>query len=113
MIVNLFTKIFGTKHSRDIKKIMPLVHQTNEFFEKFDSLSDEQLQAKTEEFKQRIKDGETLDDILPEAFATVKQACKRLLGKTWKVVGRDITWDMVPYDVQLIGGIVLHEGKIA
>ncbi len=113
MIVNTFTKIFGTKHSRDIKKIMPLVHQTNEFFEQFNSLSDEQLQAKTEEFKQRIQDGETVDDILPEAFATVKQACKRLVGKTWKVVGRDITWDMVPYDVQLIGGIVLHQGKIA
>ena len=113
MIVNIFTKIFGTKHSRDIKKIMPLVYQTNDFFEKFNSLSDEQLQAKTEEFKQRINDGETVDDILPEAFATVKQACKRLVGKTWKVVGRDITWDMVPYDVQLIGGIVLHQGKIA
>ncbi|HID38243.1 MAG TPA: preprotein translocase subunit SecA, partial [Calditrichaeota bacterium] len=113
MIVNIFTKIFGTKHSRDIKKIMPLVYQTNDFFEKFNSLSDEQLQAKTEEFKQRINDGETVDDILPEAFATVKQACKRLVGKTWKVVGREITWDMVPYDVQLIGGIVLHQGKIA
>ena len=113
MIQKAFTKVFGSKHDRDIKKIQPLVQQINRYFEEYKQLSDEELQAKTPEFKERIAGGEALDDLLPEAFAVVKQACKRLLGKTWKVVGRDVTWDMVPYDVQLIGGIVLHQGKIA
>ena len=113
MILKLYTSIFGTKHDRDVKKIWPTVGQINTYFEEYHALSDEQLQNKTVEFKERLSAGETVDDILPEAFAAVKQACKRLLGKTWKVVGRDITWDMVPYDVQLVGGIVLHEGKIA
>ncbi|MEJ2542443.1 MAG: preprotein translocase subunit SecA [Calditrichaceae bacterium] len=113
MVTKIFTSIFGTKHDRDLKKIWPMVDQINEHFESYSHLSDEQLIAKTEEFKERINNGETTDDILPEAFAVVKQACKRILGKTWKVVGRDITWDMVPYDVQLIGGIILHQGKIA
>ncbi|HWO57324.1 MAG TPA: preprotein translocase subunit SecA, partial [bacterium] len=107
------TKIFGSKHDRDVRRIMPIVETINLRFEEFESLSDEQLQAKTAEFKQRLENGETLDDLLPEAFAVVKQACKRLVGKTWEVVGIPTTWNMVPYDVQLIGGVVLHEGKIA
>src|SRR5204863_3086265 len=77
------------------------------------ALSDEELRAKTAEFKGRLAAGETLDEVLPEAFAAVKDACRRLCGRSWKVVGIDISWDMVPYDVQLIGGIMLHEGKIA
>ncbi len=113
MADNIFTKIFGSKHERDVKKILPRVQKINEFYDSYEKLSDEELQAKTQEFKDRLAAGETLDDLLPEAFATVKQACKRLLGKQWKVVGRDTTWDMVPYDVQLIGGVVMHEGKIA
>jgi preprotein translocase subunit SecA len=112
MITKVFTSIFGTKHERDLKKIWPIVSKINEHFESYEGLSNEQIQAKTLEFKERIHNGETLDDILPEAFAVLKQTCKRLLGKTWKVVGRDVTWDMVPYDVQLIGGIILHQGKI-
>jgi preprotein translocase subunit SecA len=107
------TKIFGSKHDRDVRRITPIVETINLRFEEFESLSDEQLQAKTAEFKQRLENGETLDDLLPEAFAAVKQACKRLVGKTWEVVGIPTTWNMVPYDVQLIGGVVLHEGKIA
>ena len=113
MITKVFTSIFGTKHDRDLKKIWPIVDEINEHFESYNRLSDDQIKEKTDEFKERINNGETLDDILPEAFAVIKQACKRLLGKTWKVVGRDVTWDMVPYDVQLIGGIILHQGKIA
>ncbi len=113
MVTSLITKIFGTKHERDTKKLLPLVEEINEYFEKFDALPEEELKEKTGEFRERLTRGETLDDILPEAFAVVKQACKRLYGKTWKVVGRDITWDMVPFDVQLIGAIVLHQGKIA
>ncbi|MHB2149187.1 preprotein translocase subunit SecA [Calditrichota bacterium LG25] len=113
MIQKLITKIFGTKHERDVKKLWPIVEQINEYFEQFEKLSDEELQKKTEEFKERLAAGETTDDILPEAFAAVKQACKRLLGKKWMVVGREMTWNMVPFDVQLLGGIVLHQGKIA
>ncbi len=112
-MANIITKIFGTKHDRDIKKISPLVGEINGEFEKLASLTDDQLKAKTEEFKKRLAEEETPDDILPEAFAVVKETCRRLTGKSWDVVGIDTPWNMVPYDVQLIGGIVLHEGKIA
>jgi preprotein translocase subunit SecA len=76
-------------------------------------LSDEQLQAKTAEFKERLAQGETVDDLLPEAFAVAKETCKRLLGKKFPVCKSEWEWIMVPFDVQLIGGIVLHQGKIA
>ncbi len=107
------TKIFGSKNERELKKLWPIVDQINQYYEDFSKLSDSELQKKTEEFKARLQDGETLDDLLPEAFAVVKSACKRLLGKKWVVTGREISWDMVPFDVQLLGGIVLHQGKIA
>src|SRR3989337_4119592 len=113
MIMNLITAIFGSKHERDIKKIMPLVVQINEIYPTLKDLSDTQLADKTGEFKKRLEEGETLDDLLPEAFAAVKEACRRLCGKSWPVVGMPIGWEMVPFDVQLIGGIVLHQGKIA
>ena len=77
MISKIVKKVFGTKHDRDIKKIMPLIDEINQFDSEFDSLSDEQIKDKTAEFKKRIEDGETVDDLLPEAFAAVKQACKR------------------------------------
>ena len=112
-MANVFTKIFGTKYDRDRKKLVPIVVEINKLYDSYEELSDEQIQAKTQEFKERIAAGETTDDLLPEAFAVVKQACKRLKGQTFKVVGRDVTWDMIPYDVQLIGAIVLHRGKIA
>ena len=110
---NLITKIFGTKHDRDAKKSMPLVAEINEHFEKLQGLSEEELIGKTEEFRQRLKDGETLDDIMSEAFAVVKEACRRHVGTAWDVAGIDTEWNMVPFDVQLIGGIALHQGKIA
>src|SRR5574341_922045 len=113
MFEKLITKIFGSKHQRDIKKIQPIVEEINRIYPGLSTLSDEQLAAKTEEFKKRLADGETLDDILPEAYAVVKDACRRLVGKKWDVSGIQITWDMVPYDVQLIGAVVLHNGKIA
>ncbi len=106
-------KLFGTKHQRDVKRLMPKVALINEIYEGYASLSDQRLRNKTEEFKKRLRDGETLDDILPEAFAAVKEVCRRLLGKTWTVCEQEGTWDMVPFDVQLIGAIVLHQGKIA
>ncbi|MCH2534065.1 MAG: preprotein translocase subunit SecA [Bdellovibrionales bacterium] len=100
MIANIMTKILGTKHDRDMKKIRPLVDQINDLEAEYEALSDEQIKAKTTEFKERVEKGETLDDILPEAFAVCREASKRVLG-------------MRHYDVQLIGGIVLHRGSIA
>jgi preprotein translocase subunit SecA len=103
----------GDKHARERKRLWPIIEEINELAESLKSLSDEQLQAKTEEFRRRLDEGEELDDILTDAFAVVKEACRRNLGRTWEVTGQDFEWDMVPYDVQLFGGIVLHEGKIA
>jgi preprotein translocase subunit SecA len=104
--------MFGTKHDREVRRLRPLVVRINERAEQFTALSDSELQAKTGEFRRRLEEGETLDDLLPEAFAVVKETCRRLVGTKWMVTGREITWDMVPYDVQLIGAIVLHQGKI-
>ena len=93
-------KIFGSYSSREIKRLMPIVKQINDLEPDFKKLTDEQLKAKTNEFRERIKNGETLDDILPEAFATVREASARVL-------------EMRHFDVQLLGGIVLHQGRIA
>ncbi|MFQ6032628.1 MAG: DEAD/DEAH box helicase, partial [Candidatus Zixiibacteriota bacterium] len=167
MVTNLITKIFGSKHQRDIKKILPIKERINRIYEEYKNLSNEELKGKTEEFKHRIKERtnelylridelkrefaniksyglseaekeevraqkeslsqeirevekeikeeerKVLDEILPEAFAAVKETCRRLSGKKWDVCGIEIEWDMVPYDVQLIGAVVLHQGKIA
>ncbi len=109
---NLITKIFGTKHERDVKKVQPLVDEINAHFVKLEKLSDEDLIGKTEEFRNRFKDGESVDDIMPEAFAVVKEACRRHIGQTWEIAGQQTEWNMVHFDVQLIGGIALHQGKI-
>ena len=98
--MGLFTKLFGTRSSREIKKIQPLVDRILSMEEEYKALTDEQLQGKTAAFKERLAAGETLDDLLPEAFATVREAAHRVLG-------------MRPYPVQLLGGIVLHQGRIA
>ncbi len=110
---NLITKIFGTKHSRDAKKMQPVVEAINLEFEKLKELSDEQLQAKTPEFKKRLEEGGTVADLMVEVFAVVKETCRRHLGKSWDVVGRPTEWNMVHFDVQLMGGMALHQGKIA
>ena len=99
MIGNIFKKIFGTKNDREVKRIRKIVAAINSLEPDFEKLTDEQLREKTAIFKKRLAQGETLDDIMVEAFATVREASKRVLG-------------MRHYDVQLIGGIVLHEGKI-
>ena len=98
--MNVFKKIFGTSSQREVKAILPLVDKIEGLEEEYKALTDAQLQAKTPEFKQRLADGETLDDILPEAFAACREAAWRVLG-------------MRPYRVQLIGGIILHQGRIA
>jgi len=112
MIGNLIKKVFGTKHDRDVKKILPFVAEINEHYEKLHNLTDEELTGKTDEFRNRLANGETLDDIMTEAFAVVKEACRRHVGKTWEVVGQLTEWNMVPFDVQLIGAVALHQGKI-
>ncbi len=111
--MNLLKLLFGTKNQRDIKRLMPLVRKINALEEQYQQLSEEELKQKTPEFKARLAKGETLDDILPEAYAVVKNACRRLLSTTCMVCGHELTWNMLPFDVQLIGGIVLHQGKIA
>ncbi|MBI9019814.1 MAG: preprotein translocase subunit SecA, partial [Verrucomicrobia bacterium] len=113
MINTILKKIFGSKTERDMKRMQPLVDQINAQEIKYQALSEEELKAKTPEFKQRLADGETLDDLLVEAFAVVKNACRRLCGTTAHASGHDLAWEMVPFDVQLIGGMTLHQGRIA
>ena len=113
MINSTLKKIFGSKNERDIKKMMPLVLRINTLEEEYQKLPEDGLKAKTAEFKERIAQGEAPDDLLCEAFATVKNACRRLCETTVHVSGHDLEWDMVPFDVQLIGGIALHQGRIA
>jgi preprotein translocase subunit SecA len=114
MLENLLKSVFGSKHEREVRRAGPIVDEINRLFAEFESLSDDELRARTADFRARLASGkDTLDDLLPEVFAAVKQACKRLCGKTWDVCGIPLTWQIVPYDVQLIGGIMLHEGKIA
>ncbi len=106
-------KIFGSRNARMLKKLQPTVARINEYFASYASLTDEQLKAKTPEFKERLRQGETTDDILCEAYAVVKEACRRLCGTTVKVTGHDLPWEMVPFDVQLAGAIALHQNHIA
>lgn len=98
--MSIITTIFGSHSGRELKKIKPIVDRIEALAGKYSEMSDEELRAKTDEFKSRLEKGETLDDILPEAFATVREASKRVLG-------------LYPFKVQLIGGIVLHQGRIA
>ena len=173
--MNLIAKLFGNKHERDIKRILPIVEEINRIYPTLRDFSDDELRARSEGLRQKIKEAtgevvaeiaqlnlllrreevtasgngrdiageeaaetfdnmsmeqirnrlaeaeeeerraikETMDEILPEAFALVKEACRRLCGKRWKVVGQEIDWNMVPFDVQLIGAVVLHQGKIS
>lgn len=98
--MSAFSKIFGTHSQREVKRIMPLVRKTEALRPEMQKLSDEELRAKTTEFKQRLSRGETLDDLLPEAYATVREAAKRVIG-------------LEHFQVQLIGGTILHQGRIA
>uniref|UniRef100_A0A7C4GEM3 Protein translocase subunit SecA n=1 Tax=candidate division WOR-3 bacterium TaxID=2052148 RepID=A0A7C4GEM3_UNCW3 len=106
-------KLVPSKSEREVRKLRTRVEQINSIWESLTSLADSDLPKKTEELITRRRSGESLDELLPEAFALVKESCRRLVGKRWTVCNREIEWDMVPFDVQLIGGIVLHEGKVA
>src|SRR5512147_2085044 len=98
--MSFFTKILGDPNEKELKRIRPIVAEINSLEDEMRALSDDDLRAKTSEFKQELEQGADLDDILPDAFAVVREASRRVLG-------------MRHYDVQLIGGVVLHEGKIA
>jgi preprotein translocase subunit SecA len=156
MIKSMMTAVFGTRFDRERKRLQPVVDRIHAAEEGLESLSESELKAQTQKFRDRLaeltgavkteleevraakhgcadpverdrleqrfheletqykkalKDG--LDEMLPEAYATVREACRRLVGTTVSVMGHDLPWDMVPYDVQLIGGVVLHQGKIA
>src|SRR5581483_11623748 len=100
MIARILAKIFGSNNERQLKQLRPLVKKINDFEPMVSALTDEQLGAKTVEFRAQLAEGKSLDSLLPEAFAVVREAAKRTLGQRH-------------FDVQLIGGIVLHQGKIA
>ena len=158
-ISKFLTAIFGTKSSKDLKKIWPVVDQIKSYEDEIKALSDEELKQKTEEFKQLIKERtaeleeqiidirekmdsndesitlaerrefsevledledqwletleETLEEILPEAYAVLKDTCRRFVGKKWKVAGTENEWNMIPYDVQLVGAVAMHNSSIA
>ncbi len=156
MLKAVVKKILGSRHIREAKKLQPLVDEINGLYEEYEALSDEELKAKTDDFKDRIKAAteaveaeidslgeekrhsedperrqelqeelsdldaklieiieDALEDILPEAFATVKEACRRLMGREVIVTGQKAVWEMIPYDVQLVGAIALHRGRVA
>ena len=155
-MLDVLKKLFGGKHERDVKAVLPVVEEINRHFEALKDLSDDELRAKTEEFRARLREelkgteaqlaelrakltpdlegapreeildgiddlekerdeitSEVLEELLPEAYAVVKDACRRLVGRTFDLLGNPQVWDMVPFDVQLVGGVVLHQGKIA
>jgi len=121
MINKILHTIFGDKNTREAKKLWPIVEQVNLEAKELLDVSDADLQAKTAEFKKYIEDArkegqddqKTLEELLPQAFAVVKEACRRHVGKKWEVCGLELGWEMVPFDVQILGGIALHQGKIA
>ena len=140
MIQKVVKKIFGTRSDREIKQLYPIVDNINQLADSLKSKTDEELRQRSLELRQDLinyrkkaeknasntftdKDERTkfilktehekLEEILPEAFAMVKETCKRMCGSNWSVAGRDQTWEMIPYDVQILGGIILHRGNVA
>ncbi len=120
MITKILKLFLGDKHAREIKTIQPLVEQINRIYKELEELTDEQLQEKSRALMERIRavsdpdeQERACEEALPEAFAIVRDACRRNVGREIRVSGQDMVWDMIPYDVQLIGAVVLHRGKIA
>ena len=113
MFLSILKLFAGSHHRKFLRKCAPLVKRINALETEYQKLSDDQLRAKTEEFKNRHAKGESLDALLPEAFAVVKNAARRLCGTTATVCEHELPWEMVHFDVQLVGGIALHQNKIA
>jgi preprotein translocase subunit SecA len=120
-MANLVLKaILGSKNQREVRRVRPLAARINELEAQYQKLSDEEVRAKSLGWKTELEQiddplelARRLDEILPEAFALVKNAARRLWDKAWLVCDQPVTWNMIHFDVQLIGGIVLHQGKIA
>jgi preprotein translocase subunit SecA len=113
MLSFLFKRFAGRHYKKFLEKARPVVARINELEQSYQALTNDQIRAKTDEFRARLKAGETLDQILPEAFATVKNAARRLVGTRALVCGHELEWNMIHFDVQLIGGYAIHSGKIA
>ena len=105
--------IFGDRKTRLMSRLVDEIATVREWADRYRELAEADFPKKTEEFVSRVRDGETLDAILPEAYGLAYEACRRLVGRTWDVVGRPTAWDMVPFDVQIAGAIVLHRGIIS
>jgi len=115
MIGWVLKKILGTQNQREVRRLTPLVGEINRHEEALRPLSFDELRGKTVTFRERLAKGESLDQLLPEAFAVVKNCCRRFTEekRRIRVRGQEILWEMIPFDVQLIGGMVLHSGRIA
>ena len=113
MFSTVLKKIFGSPNDRIIKTMQPIVARINSKEKEFQKLTEEQLKAKTADFKERFQKGESLDDMLVEAFATVKNACRRMCGNVYSYMDHEEVWNMIPYDVQLMGGYNIHNGGIS
>ena len=110
---SILKSLKGRHHRKYLKKCVPVVEKINRLEKEFQKISDDELKSKTPEMMERYQNGESLEELLPEAFAVVKSAARRLCGRTIDVCGHPIDWEMVHYDVQLIGGMALHERHIA
>ena len=140
MIQKLVKKIFGTRSDREIRQLFPLVDEINKLTESLKNKSDQELKDRSQELRAELiedsskakefaskefsdkseqakyvleQEHKKLEAILPEAFAMVKETCTRMCGSSWSVVGRELSWEMVPYDVQIVGGVILHRGNVA
>jgi preprotein translocase subunit SecA len=113
--IDSLNKLFGDPNEKELKRLLPRVAKIREVQQtpELQKLTLETLPKQTALLQQKLKDGSTTDDILNEAFATVVRACELLQGQTMTLGSQTLTWDMVPYDVQLLGGIILHNGAIA
>ncbi|MBN2302304.1 MAG: preprotein translocase subunit SecA, partial [Lentisphaerae bacterium] len=112
-MASILKAIFGTKYDRDLRRLKPLIERINLLEQDYQSLSESDLRAKTHELRDKIANGATVNDVKCEAFAVVKNACRRLIGTKFLVCDHEMVWDMVPFDVQLVGGLVLSDCKIA
>ncbi|MBQ7649710.1 MAG: hypothetical protein IJS15_02060, partial [Victivallales bacterium] len=113
MLETISAKIEQYLSARQIRRMKPLVQKINHLADSYSRLSDEDLKAKTVTFRERIRQGESTDQLLPEAYAVVKEACRRLCGTSFMVRNHEMTWNMVPFDVQILGAVALHYRYIA
>ncbi len=112
MFKGLIHRFVGDRKTRLMKRLAPGIVEVKEWADRYSGITDDEFPTKTSELVERLRNGESVDDIMPEAFGLVHEACKRHVGRSWNVVGQEITWEMVPFDVQIAGAIALHEGSI-